>query len=221
MQIVIASLSRISQRALVSLILISAEARGSLLSWVMCNLDRDLNEPFLVSEIWKERIDAVNYCYLYSPSWTIAWLQSFLFESLTEENAGKICIQHLTPKTWTSHDKTDLQERKMCPYLAKIWTLSVCASQFTIYTVCFTRGIIIQRLEFSQLSPKFPEKRGVVAILCSELSVTGDQWEVTIQPYGQSEEATALHDWLNSSVEWYALEAKPGNAFSRALPLSL
>ena len=109
----------------------------------------------------------------------------------------------------------------MCPYLAKIWTLSVCASQFTIYTVCFTRGIIIQRLEFSQLSPKFPEKRGVVAILCSELSVTGDQWEVTIQPYGQSEKATALHDWLNSSVEWYALEAKPGNAFSRALPLSL
>ena len=109
----------------------------------------------------------------------------------------------------------------MCPNLAKIWTLLLGASQFTIYMGCFTRGIIIQRLEFSQLSPKFPEKRGVVAILCSELSVTRDQWEVTIQPYGQSEEATALHDWLNSSVEWYALEAKPGNAFSRALSLSL
>ena len=63
----------------------------------------------------------------------------------------------------------------MYPYLAKIWTFSASASQFTIYMVCFARRIIIQRLEFSQLSPKFPEKRGVVAILCSELSVTADQ----------------------------------------------
>ena len=82
----------------------------------------------------------------------------------------------------------------MYPYLAKIWTFSVSASQFTIYMVCFARRIIIQRLEFSQLSPKFPEKRGVVAILCSELSVTADQWELAIEACDQYGVATTDHD---------------------------
>ena len=97
-------------------------------------------------------------------------------------------------KSKSRHDKTELQEKEMCPNLAKIWTLPLGASQFTIYMGCFTRGIIIQRLEFSQLSPKFPGKRGVVAILCSKLGMAGNQWELTIWLFGQSETATTDHD---------------------------
>ena len=100
------------------------------------------------------------------------------------------CLQddlYSTPnsKDGTRHHTAIARKKEICPYLANIWIIFAAASQFTIYMVCFTRRIIIQRPEFSQLSLKFPEKRGVVAILCSEQGVTIHQWELSTAPCDQ------------------------------------
>ena len=185
MQIVISSqllrISRESAQWRVSLILICKEARGTLsVEGVMCatNLDRDLNEPRYGCRKYEKRglmpstIAIFILHHEQSPVGKVSHFNTLLKRKCLQNSYSTLKSK---AKARTRHDQTELQEKEICPYLAKIWTLPLGASQFTIYMVCFTRRIIIQRLEFSQLSPKFPGKRGVVAILCSKLGMTGDQ----------------------------------------------